>query len=74
VTVEPDGEFEFWYNDGNLFLGHSVRVDGNLTDGATHASIRGERAPPPNKALQLTKVRWADGMPIGALSSRMRRP
>jgi hypothetical protein len=41
VTVDPDGGFEFWFEDGDLFLGHSIRVWGNLTDGPTDADIAG---------------------------------
>ena len=41
VTVYPDGEFEFWFEDDDLFLGHSIRVSGNLADGPTEAEITG---------------------------------
>ena len=41
VTVYPDGEFEFWHNDGDLFWGHSIQVSGNLTDGLTNIDTPG---------------------------------
>lgn len=41
ATVYPDGEFEFWFEDDDLFLGHSIRVSGNLTEGPTDADIAG---------------------------------
>lgn len=41
ITVYPDGEFEFWHDDGNLFWGHSILVSGNLTDGPNYADIPG---------------------------------
>jgi len=41
VSVDTDGSFEFWHNDGNLFLGHSILIGGNLTDGPTQADIPG---------------------------------
>ena len=41
ISVYPDGEFEFWHDDGDLFWGHSIQISGNLTDGLTHADIPG---------------------------------
>jgi hypothetical protein len=41
VTVEADGNFEFWYDDGDLFWGHSIRVSGSLSNGPTSAGIEG---------------------------------
>lgn len=41
VTIYPDGEIEFWYDDGDLFLGHSIQVCGSLKEGFTEASIHG---------------------------------
>jgi hypothetical protein len=41
VTAYSEGEFEFWFEDDDLFLGHSIRVSGNLTDGPTDAEIEG---------------------------------
>lgn len=41
ITVYPDGSFEFWHNDGDLFGGHSIQIGGSLTDGPTDAGIHG---------------------------------
>jgi hypothetical protein len=31
----PDGAFEFWHNDGDLFWGHSILIVGSLEEGLT---------------------------------------
>jgi len=41
ITISYDGEFEFWYDDGDLFWGHSISVSGNLKEGLTDAGIQG---------------------------------
>ena len=41
ITVEPDGSFDFWHNDGDLFWGHSIQVSGSLNEGPTRADIPG---------------------------------
>ena len=41
IQVDGDGGFEFWFNDGEMFWGHSIRVSGNLTDGPTDAQMEG---------------------------------
>ncbi len=41
IVVYPDGSFEFWHDDGELFWGHAISVSGNLTDGPTDADIPG---------------------------------
>ena len=41
VTAMPDGSFDFWHNDGDLFLGHSIQISGNLSEGLKHADIPG---------------------------------
>lgn len=41
ITISYDGEFEFWFDDGNLFWGHSIMVSGNLKEGLTDAGIHG---------------------------------
>jgi len=41
ITVHADGAFEFWYDDGDLFWGHSIRVSGSLSEGPTFAGIEG---------------------------------
>jgi hypothetical protein len=41
VTVKGSGDFEFWFNDGDLFWGHDIMVEGNLKEGPTDAGIHG---------------------------------
>ena len=41
ITVRPDGSFNFWHDDGDLFWGHWIQVSGDLTSGPTHADIPG---------------------------------
>jgi hypothetical protein len=41
ITVEPDGSFDFWHNDGDLFWGHSIQISGSVTGGPTSADIPG---------------------------------
>ncbi|MBI3853442.1 MAG: DUF2262 domain-containing protein [Verrucomicrobia bacterium] len=41
ITVNPNGSFEFWYDDGDLFWGHSIRVSGTLSEGPNDAGIEG---------------------------------
>ena len=41
ISIKPDGRFEFWHDDGDLFWGHSIRISGSLKDGLTHADIQG---------------------------------
>ena len=41
VTVYPDGEFEFWHDDGDLFWGHSIQVSGSLSEGLTDVDTPG---------------------------------
>ena len=41
ISVNPGGSFEFWHDDGDLFLGHSIMVSGNLKDGPKDAGIHG---------------------------------
>lgn len=41
ITPHPDGPFDFWHDDGDLFWGHSIQISGNLSEGPTHADIPG---------------------------------
>lgn len=41
ITVYPNGAFEFWYDDGDLFWGHSIMVGGSLDGGLDSAGIHG---------------------------------
>lgn len=39
IEVRADGSFEFWFDDGDMFCGHSIYVSGNLEDGPTDANM-----------------------------------
>lgn len=41
VSVDPDGGFAFWHNDGDLFWGHAIQITGSLAAGPTGADIPG---------------------------------
>jgi len=41
ISVHPDGSFEFWHDDGDLFWGHSIQISGSLDEGLTQADIPG---------------------------------
>lgn len=41
ISMDEDGSFSFWYDDGDLFFGHTIVVAGNLTDGPTDACFMG---------------------------------
>lgn len=41
VTFYEDGEFEFCFDDGELFWGHAIMIDGSLGGGPESASIAG---------------------------------
>lgn len=41
IEVDREGEFIVYYDDGDLFFGHSIVVDGTLADGPAEASILG---------------------------------
>lgn len=41
ITVQPDGSFDFWHDDGDLFYGHSIQISGSLSEGPTAADIPG---------------------------------
>lgn len=41
ICISPDGEFDFWFNDGNLFWGHSIVIVGNFQNGLTDAQLAG---------------------------------
>lgn len=41
IQVYPDGSFEFWFQDGDLFWGHAIRVSGSLTGGPEDAETAG---------------------------------
>jgi hypothetical protein len=41
ISIYPDGDFDFWHDDGDLFWGHSIQVSGSLAGGPTSADIPG---------------------------------
>jgi hypothetical protein len=41
LSVDGDGRFEFWHDDGNLFGGHSIQIVGSLPKGLTRADLPG---------------------------------
>jgi hypothetical protein len=41
ITVYPEGRFEFYYNDGDMFGGHVILVSGSLSNGLDDAGIHG---------------------------------
>ena len=41
VSIDSEGGFTFWYDDGELFWGHLIKVQGNQEEGPTDASIQG---------------------------------
>lgn len=40
LAFQENGTFEFWFNDGDLFFGHAIRVSGTL-EGPTAAEMEG---------------------------------
>lgn len=41
LEIHADGNFDFWFADGDLFWGHSIIVSGNIKSGFTQAEIAG---------------------------------
>ena len=41
ITVSPDGKFDFWYEDGDLFFGHNIMISGDVEKGPTDSGIHG---------------------------------
>lgn len=41
ITVDKIDTFVFYHDDGNLFFGHSIMIEGNLRNGLTRADIPG---------------------------------
>ncbi|MFR5077481.1 MAG: DUF2262 domain-containing protein [[Clostridium] innocuum] len=40
VNVSQDGEFELYYDDGDIFAGHVIIVSGNMEKGCMMRSLR----------------------------------
>jgi hypothetical protein len=41
LGVRPDGSFNFYLGDGQIFLGHVIDVKGSLSEGVTEAALAG---------------------------------
>lgn len=41
IQVDPEGGFEFWFEDGEMFYGHSIHVKGTLKEGPNWAQMEG---------------------------------
>ena len=41
IEIGGDGSFTFWFGDGDLFYGHSIRVSGDLENGPNDAAMEG---------------------------------
>lgn len=41
LTIDDDGMFGFWHDDGDLFFGHFIWVMGILQEGLIRADIPG---------------------------------
>jgi len=41
ITVRPDGRFEFWHGDDDMFWGHAIHITGSLSKGLTGADTPG---------------------------------
>jgi hypothetical protein len=41
ITVNPDGSFTFWYDDGDLFWGHAIQICGSVAKGLYDADTPG---------------------------------
>lgn len=41
ITMQTDGSFEMWYDDGGIFFGHAVVVYGDVQSGAKTAKMEG---------------------------------
>lgn len=41
IAIDAGGTFVFYFDDGDLFFGHTISVRGGLPDGFTDAGIAG---------------------------------
>lgn len=41
ISVYPDGDFQVYFMDGDLFWGHCIIVDGNLNGTFSSAQLAG---------------------------------
>lgn len=41
IKINNNGDFDFWYDDGELFFGHTIYASGNIEKGMDEATIMG---------------------------------
>ena len=41
IQVDDQGGFTFWFEDGEMFWGHAIRVSGTLSGGPNDAQMEG---------------------------------
>ncbi len=41
ISIKRSGKFEFWYDDGGMFLGHAILISGSLKKGLLQSDIPG---------------------------------
>ena len=41
IVISEEGTYSLWYDDGDMFWGHAISVDGDLQNGITDASMEG---------------------------------
>ena len=41
ISFDGEGVFAFWYSDGDMFRGHSIKISGNLEDGPSRVDLVG---------------------------------
>jgi hypothetical protein len=41
ISINQNGDFHLWYEDGGLFFGHLILVSGNLERGLSDTGIHG---------------------------------
>ena len=41
ISLSENGNYSLWYDDGDMFWGHAICVDGNINEGFKDASMQG---------------------------------
>lgn len=41
IWISKDGQFQFWHEDGDIFWGHSILIEGTIKQGPNYADIPG---------------------------------
>ena len=44
IWISKEGYFQFWHDDGEIFGGHAILIEGTLADGPNFADIPGEES------------------------------